>query len=329
MSRTRVGLIGCGFIGSRHLRNLVAFPDVDVVAVMDVCRDRRSAAGQLARARTYGSHAEMLGGEELDCVFICVPPFAHGDPETVALARGLPFFVEKPLAADLAVAERIAQRVRDLGVVTAVGYHWRYLDIVETARELLDGTPARLVLGRWLDETPPPPWWIVERQSGGQFVEQATHLFDLVRMLVGEVETVYAAGSKTARPGFPASDILDVSTATLNFTSGAVGTISSTCLLHWLHRVTLEIIGEGLALELTETDLLVQRAGDRWLHQEAADPFVREDRDFIDAVQGKPNRVRAPYAEALLTHRLAIGAARSAHEGRPVAVSPPVDVGRG
>ena len=46
------------------------------------------------------------------------------------------------------------------------------------------------------------------------------------------------------------------------------------------------------------------------------DPFVREDRDFVDAVQGRPNRIRAPYAEALRTHRLVMAAARSAREGR-------------
>ena len=48
------------------------------------------------------------------------------------------------------------------------------------------------------------------------------------------------------------------------------------------------------------------------------DPFVREDRDFIDAVQGKPNRIRAPYAEAMRTHRLVSSAARSARERRPL-----------
>ena len=46
------------------------------------------------------------------------------------------------------------------------------------------------------------------------------------------------------------------------------------------------------------------------------DPFVREDRAFIDAVQGKPNQIRAPYAEALKSFQLTLAANQSAHEGR-------------
>jgi predicted dehydrogenase len=48
---------------------------------------------------------------------------------------------------------------------------------------------------------------------------------------------------------------------------------------------------------------------------------VCEDRDFVDAVQGGPNRIRAPYAEALKTHRLATEAARSARERRPISLA--------
>jgi predicted dehydrogenase len=50
------------------------------------------------------------------------------------------------------------------------------------------------------------------------------------------------------------------------------------------------------------------------------DPFVREDRAFIDAVQGKENRIRAPYAEALKTHRITTAAAQSVQWGRPIAL---------
>ncbi len=223
------------------------------------------------------------------------------------------------MAADWRTAERIGRAVADSELITAVGYHWRYLDTVETARELSRRHAPRLVLGRWLDFTPPAPWWIVAAQSGGQLVEQATHLFDLARVLVGEVETVYATGSRTARTSFPDCDIDDVSTASLVFRCGAVGAISSSCLLHWPHRIGLELVAEGLALELTERELVTHRAGGKTTTQPASvDPFVQEDRDFIDAVQGRANRIRVPYAEALATHRLVTTAAESALRGRPI-----------
>ena len=52
----------------------------------------------------------MLDAEGLDAAYVCVPPFAHGAPELAVFERGLPFFVEKPLAADLETAEQIATR---------------------------------------------------------------------------------------------------------------------------------------------------------------------------------------------------------------------------
>lgn len=48
------------------------------------------------------------------------------------------------------------------------------------------------------------------------------------------------------------------------------------------------------------------------------DPMRREDRDFVEAVQGKPNRIRVPYAEAIKTHLVATSAVCSAREGHPI-----------
>jgi predicted dehydrogenase len=322
LTPARIGFIGAGGIAGRHLNNLLGFTDVQVVAFADPALERAQDAAQRVSGTAYADYREMLDRERLDALYICTPPFAHGAPEFAAVEHRLPFFVEKPLATDLATAEHVAQAVEVQSLVTAVGYHWRYLDTTDEVRERLERHPPRLVIGYWLDATPPPSWWIVEQQSGGQMVEQSTHIFDLVRLLAGEVAEVYAIGSRVNRAAFPSSDVCDVSTAALRFAGGAVGSISSTCLLRWPHRIGLHLFAEGMAIELGEFELMVDVGQGRPVRQAAGDPFVREDRDFIDAVQGKENRVRAPYHEALRTHRLATAAARSAREGRPISLQP-------
>jgi predicted dehydrogenase len=321
MEQTRIGIIGAGFIARRHLDTLRRFPDVAVVAVADPVSARAQEAAAPDGATVYAEHAAMLDAEALDAVFVCVPPFAHGPPENTLIERGLPFFVEKPLATDLDTAERIARALDQRKLVTAVGYHWRHLDTTDRARALLQQRPARLAVGYWLDSTPPPPWWAVQAESGGQMIEQTTHMFDLARYLVGEVETVYATSSRIDRVAYPDADVHDVSTATLHFASGAVGSISSTCLLHWPHRIGLHLYGDGFALELSETELVVDEGHGRAVEPVDIDPFAREDRDFIDAVQGKTNQIRVPHAEALRTHRLTTGAVRSARERQPIQVA--------
>lgn len=318
MERVRVGFVGAGGIASRHIGNCLGFDDVDVVAVADPARERAQEQAVRSRATVYTTHEEMLDKEQLDALYICVPPFAHGEVELATIAQRLPFFVEKPLATTWTTAKTIADGVAANNLITAVGYHWRYLDTTEEVQELLSNKPVRLALGYWLDSTPPPAWWSRQEQSGGQMVEQTTHIFDLARVLVGDVTKVYAAGARLDRSAYPNADVCDVSVATLHFASGALGTMASTCLLNWPHRIALHLFCEGLAIELTEFEVMVDVGQGRPVRRAEGDPFIREDRAFIDAVQGKPNRIRAPYYEALQTFQLTLTANQSAQEGRPL-----------
>jgi predicted dehydrogenase len=114
----------------------------------------------------------------------------------------------------------------------------------------------------------------------------------------------------------------DVSAATLHFDSGALGTIASTCLLKWRDQVGLQLISEGSIIELSEYDMVINLGQGRPVVPVRVNAFVREDRDFVDAVRGKSNRIRAPYAEALKTHRLASAVARAARAGRALELRP-------
>lgn len=324
MSRTRIGVVGAGFIARKHVETLRAFEDVAVTAVADPAVERCAQLAAEAGAQAFATVEEMVECSRLDALYICVPPFAHGMPEKMALERALPFFVEKPLATDLPTAERIAGEVAHRGLPTAVGYHWRYLSTTETARELLTATPARLAIGYWLDSTPTAGWWAKRALSGGQLVEQTTHIIDLVRLLVGEVTSMHAVTAHTPRKGFEDMDVADVTAATVRFATGAIGTITSTCLLHWRHRAALHLFGDGLAIELSEFDMIVDVGRGRPVTVPAGDPFEREDRDFVDAVRGRSDLIRVPYAEALRTHRLACALERAASDGSVVDVADPV-----
>ena len=310
-------MVGAGYIAGRHVDALTTLPDVAVTAVCDPQVDRARTLAARCGASVHGDVGTMLAEVPLDAVYVCVPPGAHGPPERAALERGLGLFVEKPLDPDLATAEALAAEIAAAGVPTATGYHWRYLDTVEQAAELLADRPPRLLLGSWLDRTPGTPWWAVRSASGGQLVEQATHLLDLARLLAGEVDSVTAVGGSSPAG---AGDIDHVTAATLRFRSGAVGSIATTCLLRRGWRMGLEVVADGLALGITEQELTVDTGDGVRTVPVGVDPVRREDADFVAAVRGEPVRPRVPYAEALATHRVACALATSAATGRPVAV---------
>ena len=316
--RVRIGFIGVGGIAQRHLGVLEQFEDVELAAFADPAQDRATAAAERFGSRSYADYNDMLAVEALDAVYICVPPFAHGAPERAVIAKGIPFFVEKPLALDLPTAEAIAEAVSAKGLITGVGYHWRYLDTVDEAKARLADNPAQLLSGYWLDSTPPPRWWWRQDQSGGQMIEQTTHIVDLARYLAGDVVQVFGLAGHKPRDEFPDLNVATASTASLRFRSGALCNLASTCLLRWNHRVGLHVFADGLAMELTDHDLMVDTGQGRPFRHAEGDPVWREDRDFVDAVKGEPNRIRVPYAEALETHRVTVAIGQSAESGRAV-----------
>jgi predicted dehydrogenase len=295
------------------VRTLLAMDGVEVAGVADPALDRAGELAELAGAAAYPSHLELLAAEHLDALYVCVPPFAHGPPELAAIEAGLPLFVEKPVAIDQATAAGIAAALAGRPLVTCTGYHWRWLDIFDRAADLLAERPARLVQCAWLDKVPPPAWWPRRDGSGGQVIEQTTHVLDSARALAGEVAEVHAFGARQAD-----AEIHDVSVANLRFASGAVGTVVSSCLLPRLQRAGVQVVADGISLELSETELVVEADGrcDAWTAEGSARP--RPDRDFVAAVRGGEDRVRVPWPEAYRTHLLACAITRSADEGRPL-----------
>ena len=319
MTAVRVGCVGTGFIAGRHLAALSAMPDVEVVAVADPDVGRAQDVAARYGARAHADGLALLDAEELDAVWLCVPPFAHGALEHEAVARGLPFFVEKPLAVDLPTAVRIDAAVRERGLLTCVGYHWRSLSVVAQAREALGSSPVQLVTGSWLDSTPAAPWWGRRTGSGGQLIEQTTHLVDLARLLVGEVATVQALEVTTPRAAWPQADAPTASAVLLRFAGGAVGTITSSCVLDRRHDVGLQLVVEGTLVDLREAALsdhelrVATRDGEHTVRTRE-DPIAAEDAAFVAALQGV-GPAPVPYGEGLRTHAVVCAADASARAG--------------
>ena len=158
----------------------------------------RAAATTAGRETpTYTDMARLLDEQRPDVVYVCTPPYRTPAACDLLIERGMPFLVEKPLAAHDGVGRaRIADAIDRAGLVVAVGYHWRGLDFLPEVRRRLAERPPELVLARWLDDTPGPDWWGRVDQGGGQVVEQATHLYDLARHLVGR-------GDRSSAPRAP------------------------------------------------------------------------------------------------------------------------------
>ena len=317
MAELRAALVGAGGVGERHAQTLARLDGVRLVAVTDVDAARTEELARRHDAQACPDVEALLDTPGLDAVWVCLPPFAHGPTERLLLEAGLPFFVEKPLAVDLARAEELAALVSRSGVVTGTGYHWRCMPGVERAAEVLAGSPVRLAQAAWLDKVPPVGWWPRRELSGGQLVEQATHLVDCLRLLVGEPVQVSAHAART--PDRDPALVDQATAATLVFDTGAVATLTATSLLDRKHAASVQLVADGVLVEVADTETAVHRGGEVERIPDAGVSKERVDAEFCAAVRaGDPSAVRVPYAEALRTHRVGCALAESARTGRAV-----------
>ena len=310
--KLRLGLIGAGWIAGLHLEALARLARTELVGIVSGTGAGAASLAERWGGRVFPDLAHLLDDAGIDVAYVCVPPYQAVAIGERLVERGIPFLTEKPLAAtDADGPARLAAAIDQARLVVAVGYHLRALDIMPAVRERLATHPPALIDARWLGGTPPPAWWHLADKGGGQVIEQATHLFDLARYLMGEADVVGAASIRDPARGLATLDVADATAATLRFASGAVGTFANT-----------RIIPNGVvSVDLASEDLLtVLSKGDRsqgdWhatfddggspvhLHAER-DPYEIQAGAFLDAVEaGDPNRVVATYGDALATDRL-------------------------
>lgn len=341
----KIGFIGAGGNANWHMDLLKQHvPDAAVTAVADLAFDRAKVTAEKHGARAYASHKQMLEAEDLDCVYISIPPHQHGEPEIDVIHRGLPFFVEKPLATNIALAEDILERIRQRSLGTCVGYQIRYVDTCDKVKELVSNTYVNAVHAHYVCGAI-GGWYTRMALSGGQITEQATHLIDLMRYVLGEVKWVAAA----KREGAPVSagtldatalgkgsvsdqvaglelhryNIWDATVLLMQFESGVPATFICSCQVPYMWDVILDIFGMDYRVKLTFSEMEIIRKVEGALKSEKipGDTSPRIDAAFVDAVKTRDfTRIRSSYADAVKSLRVSLAAMEAAKTGTIVHV---------
>ncbi|MGD9998943.1 MAG: Gfo/Idh/MocA family protein [Ilumatobacteraceae bacterium] len=132
----RVGIIGCGYWGSKHVRVMAGIPGVQVTAI-DASASRLDAISS-----TFGpvvKLAQRLSDElrSLDAVVVATPPETHFTTAAEAILAGKHVLVEKPLATSSFEALRLVEMADAAGIVLMVGHTFVYNPAVEYLREIV------------------------------------------------------------------------------------------------------------------------------------------------------------------------------------------------
>ena len=330
-----VGLIGTGWAAERHAAALGRIEGVRVAAIAGRNAARLDRLCRSSGAAAYADYREMLRRERLDAVLVLLPPHLRGEPEIACAAAVPAVLVEKPVARDLDTALRVGEAFERAGTVAAAAYMNRCRKSVAKTRECFapPNGEAVLVEGRWVGDVPPPAWWRDKSLSGGQFVEQCTHLVDIARYVAGEIVEVAAfaaSGFIDDIPGYATDDAMCVNA---RFASGAIGHFTTGC-----HARAGLMAEGGISMEFSSRDARCRLSGwdmelqaEHWhggslpLEVESAeweeDIFEVEDRLFLrSAAERDLSLFPSSYADAVRTLRVTLAANESAATGRSIPI---------
>jgi myo-inositol 2-dehydrogenase / D-chiro-inositol 1-dehydrogenase len=324
----KIGIIGTGWISGKHLDALRKIKNAEVVAIAGRNRTQAEALASQHGAKAYGDFKEMLLKERLDAAFILLPPDVHGEVELECAKHVGALMIEKPVSNNLKQAQALQKEFKKAGTFAVAGYMNRYREGVRRAKQLFDESADKPVLvnGWWVCQMPPVAWWMDASRSGGQFLEQCTHLVDLSRHIVGEIAEVQSFSARGFINGVAGYDADDAMTVNVKFSSGAIGnfvtgafplngtdarraiglTISS-------RTRKCEFSGWGMELEASWGKDHVE------IVKPEDDVFELQDRAFVEAVEkGDHSLALSSYEDAARSLAVGIAANESAKSGSAV-----------
>ncbi len=348
--KKKLAIIGCGGIGTYHLGHFLGFTDIiELAGFCDLIPERaESFVKKAGSGKAYTDYLEMYDEVKPDMVFICIPPYCHGEIEFETIRRGIPFFVEKPLALDLDLARRIRDAAEEKNLITASGFQCRYSKLVAPNVEFCRNNEIVFIDCTRIGGVPGVFWWKDKDLSGGQIVEQTIHQFDIIRYVFGEPEEVCTYGTRGFVKGIPDYNTDDCSVTIVKFQNGTIGTIStgdyaktgnsfdSKIIFSAADKRaelkilgTFEVFGEKPAEPAPEKDGFVikgdgalgEATGDSILYREEGDAGILCDRTFIEAViSGDGSKIRSPYRDAFKSVAFTMACNESMATGKPVKV---------
>src|SRR5215217_7546370 len=228
MNKIRIGIIGAGYIAGVHADVLARDDRVQLAAVYDLvpkCAERQ--------ARSHGATAvatrlEIL--ERSDAVFITTPNTRHVSLAIAAIETGKHVFCEKPLATNVADAQRVFEKTENAPGVFQVGHNRRFAPVYVELKRMLSEThkahSAHVKMNR--GELLKPEWTGNPEITGGFLYETPIHMFDMMRFLFGEVESLHAVGSTHEYKEVDDFSVL------LKFAGGMHATLATAADASWL-----------------------------------------------------------------------------------------------
>lgn len=210
-----VGLVGCGFIGRKHLEAVIQSSDLQLAAVCDVSDEAMETVVERyqsfypeARVNAYRKYADLLIDNHVDIVVVAVLSGLHGRIAKEALIQGKHVIVEKPMALSVQEAREMNRLSRMFGGKLAICHQKRFYPHLRELKQLLTSGGIGQVLiadmsiqiNREDAYYAQAPWRGSWKMDGGVLMNQAIHNIDLLFWLAGKPRSATGVIGRLLRP---------------------------------------------------------------------------------------------------------------------------------
>jgi UDP-N-acetyl-2-amino-2-deoxyglucuronate dehydrogenase len=253
-----VGIVGTGLSATMHVQALAHLPDVKVLAVAGTTMEKAEAfAARYQIPSAFDRVEDLLRSPGIGAIHLCTPPFAREGYAVQAAKAGVHVMIEKPMARNVAEADRIIAACRDGGVALGAMFQFRFMPLPQRIkRELDEGKLGRIFLAdcyaKWWRD---PSYyanssWRGRRdlEGGAVLINQAIHCIDLLQWLVGPARQITGRVAAAVHQ----IEMEDVAVATIEFASGAFGTITASTATYPGYAERIELHGDRGSLILNQ-----------------------------------------------------------------------------
>jgi len=267
----KILIAGLGSIGRRHLRNLLALGENDLVLL----RSHKSTLpdDELKPYPVETDISAALKKHHPAAVIIANPTALHLPVAIPAAQAGCALLLEKPIAEDLSRVDELRRAAQKNQQRILVGFQFRYHPTLNKARQLIQSGALGKILSvhvHWGEYLPNwHPWedyrasYAARKDLGGGVIRTLTHPLDYLRYLLGEVQTLKALSGHLS--ALELDGVEDVAEIALRFENGAIGGVHVNYFQRPpVHR--LEIVGAAGTLRWDNADGTL-------IHLQLPDPF--------------------------------------------------------
>lgn len=280
----RTAVVGVGYLGGFHAEKYAAIPDSDLVAVVDVDRERAESIAARLGTRAFTSHRDILG--KVDAVSISVPTHCHFEVAKDFLLAGTSILLEKPITTTLEEADELIRISRETGAVLQVGHLERFNPVVMA----LDGI---LTEPRFIESIRIAPF--KPRGTDVNVVlDLMIHDIDIIQHIINSpIKTINSIGA----PVF--TDEEDIANARIQFENGCVANVTASRIsLKSERRMRIFQADAYITIDFQNKKVAVFRKGDGEMFPgipnvaidqrelEQGDVLKTEIESFLDAVAG-------------------------------------------